>query len=110
MQTNEFRKATDFLTEDCEIYWPQSNELIIGRDNFIKINENYPSDGLWEFKINSIICEVNEVVTDVSVTNGKLKARAITFHTVRSQLIHRQKEFWPDNFSAPEWRKLWVKV
>ena len=109
MQTNDFYKASQLLSEDFECFWPQSTELIVGRENYAKINTYYPAKGKWDFKINSLIGEETQVVTDVSVTDGVQKARAITFHTVENGLIRKQVEFWPEDFEAPEWRSEWVK-
>jgi hypothetical protein len=75
-----------------------------------ELNSNYPSDGPWKYCVNSIVCEGNRVVTDVSIADSTVSARAITFHTVENGLITRQTEFWPDNYDAPEWRKQWVKI
>ncbi len=72
------------------------------------LNSAYPAEGLWRFTINSLVHEREQVVTDVSVTDGTRQDRALTFHTVRDGKICRQTEYWPDPFEAPEWRKQWV--
>ncbi|EGR0284627.1 nuclear transport factor 2 family protein, partial [Vibrio parahaemolyticus] len=87
MKTNDFAKASEWLSPDFEGFWPQSGELIIGRDNFTAINSYYPANGIWEFTIHSVVCDGETVVTDVSITDSVQKARAITFHTVESGLI-----------------------
>ncbi|MDF9401712.1 nuclear transport factor 2 family protein [Vibrio sp. 1180_3] len=110
MQSNDFYKASEWLSEDFEGFWPQSSELITGRSDFGDVNSYYPANGKWLFEINSIICEGSQVVTDVSITDSVQKARAITFHTVENGLICKQVEFWPDEFDAPEWRAKWVKI
>ncbi|THB73454.1 MAG: nuclear transport factor 2 family protein [Desulfobacteraceae bacterium] len=110
METNDFHKASEWLSEDFKCFWPQSSEIIIGRENFAEINTNYPADGKWTFKINSIVSEDDRVVTDVSISDGTINARAITFHTVSNDLIHEQTEFWPDEYNPPEWRKKWVTL
>ncbi len=109
MESNDFTYASEFLSEDFEGYWPQSSELIAGRENFAAVNTSYPAEGIWTFSIQSIVHEGSQVVTDVKITDGQLKARAITFHTVIDGLIKKQVEFWPDDYEAPEWRKQWVK-
>ncbi len=109
MESNDFAYASEFLSEDFEGYWPQSSELIAGRECFAAVNTHYPAEGIWIFSIQSIVHEESQVVTDVKITDGKLKARAITFHTVIDGLIKKQVEFWPDDYEAPEWRKQWVK-
>jgi hypothetical protein len=49
------------------------------------------------------------VVSEVSVTDGKIVGRAITFSEVRDGFIRHQLEYWPDFFAAPEWRADWVE-
>jgi hypothetical protein len=44
----------------------------------------------------------------VDVTDGAVAATAVTFHTIRGDLISRQVEYWPDPFDAPAWRAGWV--
>lgn len=110
MRTNNFYAASECFSEDFECHWPQSGELISGRLNFAQLNTQYPAHGPWTFEITNIISEGNQVVTDVFVSDGVQKGRAITFHTVANGLITRQVEFWPDPFEAPAWRSQWVKI
>lgn len=110
MKSNDFTQASQFLSEDFEGYWPQSGELILGRENFAAINSYYPAHGVWQFEIHTVVCEGDSVVTDVSVTDGAQSARAITFHTVKNGLIVKQTEFWPDEMAAQDWRAKWVKI
>lgn len=104
MNSNDFTAASLCLTEDYELIWPQSSERLVGRENFIAVNSEYPSSGRWQFTINSCVADGDVVVTDTSVTDGEVQARAITFSTVRNGLILRQVEYWPDNYEAPSWR------
>lgn len=110
MRTNDFHAAGRWLADDFVCHWPQSGEEICGRDNFAELNSHYPAKGLWRFELVSMVCEGDAVVTDVLVTDGDVKARAITFHTVADGLIKKQVEFWPDDFAAPAWRRQWVKL
>ena len=57
MKTNDFAKASEWLSPDFEGFWPQSGELIVGRDNFTAINSFYPANGTWEFVVHSIVCD-----------------------------------------------------
>ncbi len=110
MKTNDFAKASEWLSPEFEGFWPQSGELTVGRGNFIAINSFYPANGAWLFDINSIVSDGPTVVTDVSITDGVQRARAITFHTVENEKICKQTEFWPDDMEAQHWRSEWVKV
>lgn len=109
MESNDFHAVAELLHDDFTLEWHQSGERIRGRENFAKINTAYPANGKWHFSINSIITEGNHVVTDVSVTDGVVKDRVITFSTIRDGKIWKQIEFWPEPFEAPEWRAQWVE-
>ncbi|WP_432468263.1 nuclear transport factor 2 family protein [Agarivorans sp. Z349TD_8] len=110
MRTNDFYVAAAWLAEDFEGFWPQSAERIVGRNNFAEINQQYPAEGRWTFQVNSLLAEGNQVVSDVSISDGVLHARAITFHTVKDGLVAKQVEYWPEDFPAPEWRAQWVEL
>jgi ketosteroid isomerase-like protein len=109
MESNDFRAAAEMLHEEYRLLWPQSGERVEGRENFAEINTNYPAEGKWRFTVNSIVAEGDRVVSDVSVTDGSIEARAITFSTVRDGKIAEQVEFWPDPFEPQPWRARWVK-
>ena len=109
MQTNDFRAAAQLLDEDFVLEWPQSGERICGRDNFVAVNERYPAAGPWQFTVQRLLADGPDVVSDVTVTDGSVQARAVTFSTVRGERIIRQVEFWPDSYEAPAWRAAWVE-
>lgn len=102
MQTNDFALAAEILSEQFILDWPQSNERIRGKKNFIAVNAEYPAHGRWKFIVNRIVGDDITVVTDVSITDGSLQARAITFSSVKDGKIIKQVEYWPDDYSAPE--------
>lgn len=108
MESNDFAAASQWLSEDFELVWPQSAERIRGRENFAALNSHYPAKGRWQFSIERIVSQGEQVVTDVSVTDGERQDRAITFHTVQGERITKQIEYWPENYPAPEWRAKWV--
>lgn len=110
MGTNDFEAASQWLSEDFELTWPQSREMIRGRANFAAVNTNYPANGRWHFTINDLVAEGTNVVSDVTVTDGVIIARAITFSTVQDGKITRQVEFWPDPYDPPAWRAQWVEL
>src|SRR5918994_854317 len=43
MQRNEWAAAADFFVEDIEVDWPCSGERIVGRADFVAVQEEYPS-------------------------------------------------------------------
>jgi ketosteroid isomerase-like protein len=108
MNTNDFAAAAGHFSEEYVLEWPQSGERIRGRDAFARVNERYPAAGPWRFALEALLTEGDQVVSVVTVTDGALVARAITFSTVRDGRIARQVEYWPDPFDPPAWRAAWV--
>ena len=105
MGTNDFRSVGSVLADEFVLDWPQSGERIRGRDNYAAVNEQYPAKGRWEFRVNRIVGDDIDAVSDVSVTDGVQKARAISFFTVRDGEIAKMVEFWPESFPAGDNRK-----
>jgi ketosteroid isomerase-like protein len=101
MATNDFHAVAAVLAHDFVLDWPQSNERIRGTENFAGLNTAYPAQGKWVFTINRIVAAGNEVVSDVSVTDGTSDARAISFFTVKSGKIAHVLEYWPQPYEAP---------
>lgn len=101
MSSNDFALVGDVLADSLLVEWPQSNERIRGRDNFIRMNSEYPAHGRWVFTLEQLVANAAQVVTDVSLTDGVQWARAISFFTVEDGKITRMLEYWPDNYPAP---------
>ena len=89
MMSNDFRSVGLVLADDFVLDWPQQ----------------YPAHGHWQFTIHRIVGDHTEAVSDVSVTDGVQKARAISFFTIKHGKISKIVEFWPEPFEAAENRK-----
>jgi ketosteroid isomerase-like protein len=110
MQSNDFASVGEVLSDDFVLEWPQSGERIRGRENYGRMNQEYPAHGVWKFTINRLLVDGDEAVTDVSVTDGVQQARTITFFSINGSKIYRLLEFWPDRFPAPEHRRHLVEM
>lgn len=109
MASNDFQSVTAVLADDFMLEWPQSNERIRGAANFAQFNAEYPAQGRWVFTINRIVGNETDAVSDVSITDSVLQARAISFFTVEHGKIARVVEFWPENYEPPFDRTKWVE-
>jgi hypothetical protein len=110
MESNDFASVGEVLSEDFVLEWPQSGERIRGRENFGRMNQEYPAHGIWKFTINRILVDGDEAVSDVSVTDGVQQGRAISFFSISNSKINTLLEFWPDPFPAPEHRRHLVEM
>lgn len=105
MASNDFRAVKAVLAEGFVVDWPQSKERIVGAENFARMNAEYPAHGPWRFAINRLVASGDQVVTQVSVTDGVQAAQPVSFFTVRDGKIAALLEYWPEAFEAPENRR-----
>jgi len=101
MASNDFESVAEVLAEDFVLDWPQSKERIRGSENFALMNQEYPAHGPWTFTINRIVCGGAEGVTDVSISDGTQKARAVSFFSISGDKIKHLVEYWPEPYAAP---------
>jgi ketosteroid isomerase-like protein len=102
METNDFASVRAVMAENFVLEWPQSKERIRGVDNFARMNNEYPATGRWHFRINRLVASAEEVVTQVSISEGTQHAEPVSFFTVIGGKITRVVEYWPEPYAAPE--------
>lgn len=105
MATNDFHAVTAVLDADVIVEWPQSRERMRGAATFARMNREYPTTGRWTFRIDRLVCDGDEVVTVVSLTDGTQSATPVSFFTVRSGRIVHLLEYWPEPFAPAENRR-----
>ena len=102
MQRNDWSAAADLFVPHIAIDWPCSGERIVGRANFIAIQERYPTTiGRWTFDIHRLVTEGRTTVSEVTVTDGVQSARVLAFSDVVDGRIARHVEYWPTAYEPP---------
>jgi ketosteroid isomerase-like protein len=105
MEGNDFYAVAAVLAPGFVLEWPQSNERIRGAENFAALNAEYPASGPWRFTVNRVFGTESDAVSDVSITDGVQKARAISFFTVIDGKIAQMTEYWPEPYDPPPSRR-----
>lgn len=103
----DFAGAGELLHDDYVCEWPQSNERIRGRENFVALNSNYP--GRWSAAIKRVIVERDQVASEVVLTWEDQTVTVVSFFAIRDGKIYREVDYWPEAYAAPEWRAQWVE-
>ena len=102
MASNDFGSVSAVLAPEFVLEWPQSKERIRGAANFVRMNQEYPAHGPWQFTINRVVGTELAAVSDVTVTDGVQTGRAISFFEVVAEgKVVRIVEFWPEPYAAP---------
>ena len=100
MQSNDFDSVGAVLASEFVLEWPQSSERIRGAERFARMNREYPAHGAWQFTVLRLVASETEVVSEVEITDGTQRARAISFFTVEGGTITRLVEYWPEPYAA----------
>jgi ketosteroid isomerase-like protein len=99
--------VVESLCEQCFSYTlPQSDE-VFGREDFIRLNKEYPGD--WRIRVEHLICASPWVVTEVLVEFPDKRDRGVTFFRVHGGKVVEIREYWPEPFPVPAWRQTWKK-
>lgn len=109
IQARDWAGVGELIAEDLVVEWPVSRERIVGRDNFIRVNAEYPEG--WSIRVLRVIADGDTVVSEVEVPHESLGVfRSVSLWTLRDTLIVAAREYWTQLGAdpAPEWRAPYV--
>jgi ketosteroid isomerase-like protein len=110
IQARDWDGVAGLIAEDAVIEWPVSGERIVGRDNFVAVNREYPEG--WSIRVLTIVADGGEVVSEVEVPHeGVGVFRAVSLWTVRDGRIVGGREYWTSLGAdpRPQWRAAFVE-
>lgn len=104
MERRDWAAVERLLHPDFRAWWPQSGERF-DRAGYLRVNRHYPGD--WHITVLHVVAAGDEVVTEVEVAVDGRTDRAVSFFRVRDGVLLGLREYWPDPFPVPEWRRGW---
>lgn len=110
IQARDWSGVGELLVSDVVVEWPVSAERIVGRENFLRVNSEYPEG--WSIHVQRIVADGDQVVSEVEVPHEELGVfHAASFWTVRDGLITAAREYWtsPGTDPSPTWRHPYVQ-
>ncbi|WP_037606674.1 nuclear transport factor 2 family protein [Streptacidiphilus rugosus] len=112
IEARDWPGVAALLAPDAVVEWPVSGERIVGAENFVAVNSEYPEG--WSIRVLRIVASTGaEVVSEVAVPHRELgEFRAVSFWEVREGLIVSGREYWttPGSDPRPEWRAGYVEA
>lgn len=109
MAGNDFHAVGAVLADGFTFDMPQSGERIRGRDAYAAMNTAYPAAGPWRFEVRRLLVDGGSAVTEVDVSDGRVRGRAVTWFEVRAGRIASIVEYWPEPFPPRPERSQWVE-
>ncbi|MEU7110816.1 nuclear transport factor 2 family protein [Streptomyces sp. NPDC046182] len=110
MQARDWAGLAALLADDLVVEWPVSGERIVGRENFVRVNAEYPEG--WSIRVLRVVAQGEDVVSEVEVPHETMGVhRVASFWTVRNGTITGGREYWTEVGAdpSPEWRAAYVQ-
>ena len=110
IQAREWGAVAGLIAEDAIVEWPVSAERIVGRDNYVAVNREYPEG--WSINVLRVVADGDQVASEVEVPHAEFGIfRVASFWTVTGGKIVRGTEYWSSVGAdeAPTWRAAYVE-
>lgn len=105
----DWEGAGKLMHDDFVQEWPQSGERIVGRDNALDVNRNYPG-GLPKMKFRRALAGGTIAVLEVElVYSDGSRYFGVSVVEVGDGKIVRETDYFAQPFPAPQWRAQWVE-
>ena len=107
------KASYEMQADNVVLEWPQSGELIRGRENIAAINRNYPaSTGTTpKMKLRRIVKPGEAWIIEGTIDYGDgIPVSSVSIiETGADGKVARQTDYFANPFEAPAWRKKWVE-
>jgi hypothetical protein len=109
MSGGDWEGAEALLHEDFVQVWPQSGERIVGRENALAVNRNFPG-GMPEITIRRVMSagDLATVEVDLAYHDGS-RYQGVSIIECREGRVARETDYFAQDFPAPQWRAQWVE-
>jgi SnoaL-like domain len=109
MEAGDWDTAAGLLHHDFVQEWPQSGERIVGRDNAIAINQNFPG-GMPTMRFRRSLTGGHLAVLEVELTYADgSRYLGVSVVELRDGKVVKETDYFAQPFQAPQWRAQWVE-
>jgi ketosteroid isomerase-like protein len=109
LQAGDWEAAGGYLHDDFVQEWPQSGERIVGRDNAIAINQNFPG-GLPTMRFRRTLADGDLAVLELELTYADgSRYLGMSVLELRDGKVVKETDYFAQPFQAPQWRAQWVE-
>ena len=101
--------AADLLHPDFVQEWPQSGERIVGGDNALAIDRNFPG-GMPTMRTHRMLAGGDLVTVELELTYADgSRYLGVSILEFRGDRIVKETDYFAEPFVAPQWRAQWVE-
>lgn len=104
LEERDWPRLESLLDPSFTATFPQSGERFDG-ERWLRLNREYPGD--WHLRVQHVFDAGDWIVTEVDVQLDGRTDRAISLFRVCAGKVAELREYWPEPFPVPEWRRAW---
>lgn len=93
---------------DSTLEYPQSGELIVGRDNIKASRAAEPDRG--RITASRILGQGDLWISDFILSNGSAQTNVVSIMEFRDGLVFHESRYFAQPFAPPPWRAPWTRV
>jgi len=109
MREGDFAGAHEWYDEAVVVEWPQSGERIVGADNALAIDRNFPG-GMPGMRTRRTLASGDLVTVELELTYADgSRFLGVGILEFRDGRIVRETDYFAEPFVAPQWRAQWVE-
>jgi hypothetical protein len=107
INTHDMQVFDDTYDDDVVIHWPQSGEVIRGKDNIRELRLAYPTPPMATLRRIVGSGDLWAIEMDFSYDGDPF--HVIVIHQYRDGLVVSETAYYAAPFEAPAWRAKWVE-
>ena len=109
IEVGDWDGASALLHDDFVQEWPQSGERIVGRENALAINRNFPGGApKMAFRESVAVGDLVVLQVDLKYADGSVY-QAVCIMELRDGKVAKETDYFAEPFAAPQWRAQWVE-
>jgi hypothetical protein len=103
LESRDWNRVHDLLHPDVVYELPQSRERIVGRDAYVRFNQEYPAD--WHLVPRMIIDDGVHGAAWFDWRVDDERGAGIAFFELDAGAITKVTDFWPEPYDPPPGRE-----
>jgi ketosteroid isomerase-like protein len=109
LETGDWDAAGGCMHDEFVQEWPQSGERVVGRDNALAIERNFPG-GLPTMRFRHTLAAGDLAVLEVELTYADGgRYLGVSIIELRDGKVVKETDYYAQPFGAPAWRARWVE-
>ena len=105
----EWDAVAEQMHEDYVQEWPQSRERIVGKENALAVDRDFPG-GLPSMVFRRTLAVGDLAVLEVELTYGDGSVyQGVSIMEFRDGRLLKETDYFAQPFEAPQWRAQWVE-